>query len=275
MKRAVAILVAVAIPLIIWIALRGGSDIKQNVVDGRAAEQGDVLGSERREAERIGSDANRQLEIGSESFAKDYESMKEKAKHDAAYAYALALKLMECQRLENSYEAVADVSSAPDVGEKTTDAMMGSVEKSFDRCKGLSTDQMASYADLLDFAAKSGVVEAQLNYSTILAGTINTQNAISDPEKIIEYKRKSIEYLNRAAATGDSRALLNLGLAYGDGILLDKNPKAAYSYLYAYGRSNPGKNVSGLLAQVESQLTAGQIASAQQEGEALYSRCCR
>jgi len=275
MKKIMITLLLGAAILAAWIWIRSSRAEVGTIVQTPLAATTSSAPNKRNQTDSNAVIGTKNIEIKSQDFSKDYEYLKANAERDAAYAYAFALELLECEKLESSYEAVADVNALSKISKDTTRAMLESVEKNDKKCNGLSAEKIALYSDLVDFAARSGVIEAQLNYSTILAGTINAKDAIESPEKIIEYKKKSVDYLNRAAVAGDSRALLHLGLAYDDGILVKKDPETAYKYLYAYSLSSPNARVHSLLSQVESQLTISQIGSSQKEGSLLYSSCCR
>jgi len=215
------------------------------------------------------------VQIDSTDLASDYDRVSSVAKTDPTIAYGLALALAECQQLAARYEGISEVNDSAAVSPKTTESMLDSADAAAARCKGLSEDQLASQAELLERAAEAGVLDAQLNYSTILASSVLSPSSIARPEKIIEYKKKSIDYLNRAALAGEPKALLQLGLAYQDGILADKSASRAYAYTYAYGMTGASKRTGKLLTQMEAGLSAAELARARAEGEALYRRCCR
>ena len=213
--------------------------------------------------------------VASADLARDYEKFMDLSKSDPVYAYAFALKLNECRNVGGMLDAADDLGRTANGAEASPEAALLTAEGVLERCKGLTDEQTGQYVDLIDFAARSGVVEAQLAFSTVVANSMTLQDAIVEPGKLIDYKRKSIEYLNRAASSGNIDALLQLGFAYEDGILTEKNPEQAYAYLYAYSLSRPGGRISSLLSNAASGLSASQQSVAQTRGNSLYSECCR
>jgi TPR repeat protein len=154
--------------------------------------------------------------------------------------------------------------------------LLGDVEKKAGRCQGLSEKQIESYLELMDFAARSGVVEAQLSYSDYAADSMVSPESIANPQRIIDYKRKSLKYYNLALGAGEVKALGLLSSAYENGILAEKDMYKAYVYAYAYALSKNGSSgANQWLAQMESALTVSQLQSARSEAQQIYTRCCR
>lgn len=214
-------------------------------------------------------------DLSSVNLARDSAKLFSIARTDPNFSYQLALRLLECRRVDSSYESISEVNDSGTLDPHTVEKMADAADIKANECKGLSRDQLDSYATLIEFAAESGVVAAQLAYSDALAETILSPESIAKPEKIVEYKKKSIDYFMRAALAGEDQALFRLGSAYQDGILVKQDNFSAYKYLYAYGRAHSGGRTNKLLSLAAAKLSATQQARAMREGSDLYSKCCR
>lgn len=196
-----------------------------------------------------------------------------KAKNDPKLAYDVSLMLMNCRRFAKAYDAAADVneSSRPGAAEK----MLDQADAARERCAGITQHQLDEYRYLIEISAEGGNVAAQLNYTDILAETILSPASIANPSAIEKYKRKSIEYLSKAAMAGEPTALMKLSTAYEDGILVGKNRGVAYKYAYAYSLAKPGRSSSSWVQFLEKGMSAQEVRQAQTLGEEYFRSCCR
>lgn len=273
MKKVIAVsLVSVAALVGVW-HFAGKTESNDASVPGTAeVASKKAVDAAKRPSNAMVVDEGVVADLSSENYAKDFEQLLAKAKGNAPTAYAFAVQLSECQQLNRRLDATQDLEALNNVVKgSATDA----VESIAARCEGLSREQISEYVALLDFAAQSGVVEAQLGYSTLAAGALDLQGAITDPEAFADYKKKSVNYLNQALSTGNSEALVQLGMAYQDGILEKKSPETAYAYFYAYSLAKPNSRMSDLLANLARDLTADQVDRATQYGASIFSNCCR
>jgi TPR repeat protein len=221
---------------------------------------------------------NREVKISSENLARDWAQLQDTAKKDPAFAYALVLKLFECKRIAENFGGIENLSSETLAANKNSESLSGDAKVKASVCADLTPAQYAAYVDLIDFAAASGVVKAQVDYSDLVAASLTmTPDVIKNPRYIDEYKEKSMRYYQSAAQAGNAPALQKLSLAYSDGIITPKDDYSAYKYLFAFDLAAPRRSQSRdkLLVQFQSNLTSRQIASAQREATAIYNSCCR
>lgn len=140
------------------------------------------------------------------------------------------------------------------------------------RCNGLVIDSPIEAMKWLAFAADHGVVEAQVLYADAIGDLLSPQDMIRDPQQVLDYKARSMAYLNSALAQGSSEALAQLANAYYHGVLTDKNLETAYAYYYALGMVDPGADDPADI--YGGGLNSAQIARAHALAEEIYHRCC-
>jgi hypothetical protein len=221
---------------------------------------------------------NRKVDIISANLAKDWAQLQDNAKRDPAFAYALVLKLFECRMVANNFGGIEKLNSATVAANQNASGLPDGVKAKMAVCADLTHAQYMAYVEMIEFAAASGVVKAQAEYSTFAGLNLNmTPEVIKNPRVIDEYKAKSMRYKHSAARSGYAPALQDLSFAYSDGILTPKDDYAAYKYLLAFDLALPSQHPprAKLLAQFQSGLTSQQIAAAQREAAAIYHACCR
>lgn len=220
---------------------------------------------------------NRKVDITSTNLAKDWAQLQDTAKTDPAFAYALILLLHKCKMVANDFGGIENLNSATVAANQNVSPSAEILKIKPSVCADLTPAQHMAYVDMIEFAAASGVVEAQASYSNLVAPTILTDESIKNPKRIEEYRAKSMRYYHSAAQSGYAPALQSLSFAYSDGYVTAKDDYAAYKYLQAYSLAATRRTPSldKLLIRFQSGLTPQQIASAQREAIAIYSACCR
>jgi len=135
-------------------------------------------------------------------------------------AYFLATGLYACRRIERGNQvAVSDSEGLPGF---STD------------CRGLTPEDLAAFKHWLQLAADRGDIEAQVSYALFVGDSFSVQDALRDPAALEDYKRRAIDYLNRAAAAGSPAAFRRLSILYGEGVVAPQNYTLAYAYRMAY-----------------------------------------
>ena len=221
-------------------------------------------------------DAGDAVMITADDLKKNFDQLNADAKKQPVLAFSLAKLLFECKTLASTLSSSEELIALEKVPRENKERLLSGMERKAARCEGLNEQQINSYVDMMDFAAQSGVVEAQLSYSGYVADAMMSPESIANPQRIVDYKRKSLEYYNRALGAGEVKALGLLASAYEDGILAEKDPYKAYVYAYTYAISKGGgASANQWLAQMEAALTASQLQSARSEAQQVYARCCR
>jgi TPR repeat protein len=231
-------------------------------------------------AQASSSDAqhlNREVTITSANLAKDWAQLQDTAKRDPAFAYALILKLHECRMVANTFGGIEKLNSATVAANQNASGIPDDVKAKAAVCADLTPAQYMAYVDMIEFAAASGIVKAQVDYSNLIAPTILTDESIKNPKRIEEYRAKSMRYFHSAAQAGYAPALQALSFAYSDGYVTAKDDYAAYKYLHAYSLAAPRRTPSldKLLIRFQIGLTQQQITAAQREATTIYNTCCR
>lgn len=144
-------------------------------------------------------------------------------------------------------------------------AEQASYEKSL--TAGIDCDQLDdrfSLYDLVQYAADSGNVEAQLNFSPLVASTFNDEKAAMDPALIARFKSDSLRYLQAAAKQGSADAHIRLSENYQAGRYSKADPLLAYAHAYVYARDSGSANATRLVENAAKGLTPAQINAARE-----------
>lgn len=130
--------------------------------------------------------------------------------------------------------------------------------------------------DWLQRAAEAGEVAAMSRYAReVLA----EQADAPDDAAITARRALALDYLDRAIRTGDAQALLLRSDLYAQGIAVSADAVAAYADLYAFSRTDAGRQWPPRLIELYLQalaqpLDAARLAEARHRGDALWQACC-
>lgn len=188
---------------------------------------------------------------------------------DDAAAYQIYLKLASCR--QQFAEANANATRTPDAD---------SVTYIPEECRGIPNDQWRSYtARWLEASAANGYLPAQLTYAADPESVIGKDSdMLSNPEAVAAYRRKAMDYLKRAAASGNVEALQKLALAHANGALTQRNPSMAYAYAWAANQATgsivPPDLAERVLKKYASDLSGDEVNQASQQGRSIYEECC-
>lgn len=185
--------------------------------------------------------------------------------------YEIHLAVSNCRRLL-SPGSDADFSAYASMG------MGGEYLKGRKRellfCESLATRDDLMGRDWLGDAAAQGSLEAQLLYAIVPEDVLGgADRMLSQPERIVEYKRKAVGYLQTAAAGGSVDALGNLKDVYEIGILAPRDPVRAAAYAAAEMRARSQGDPQEAFAKAG--LTPEQRKTATEMAETIYRGCCR
>jgi TPR repeat protein len=125
-------------------------------------------------------------------------------------------------------------------------------------------------------AADSGLLAAQLAYPGIAGQQYMTAEAIArDARGFDEYRSTSMRYLREAASSGSVDALITMSSVLSEGLLTDRDPIAAYAYLYAADRTGLIPSTSTSLQLLAEGLSSEDVIRARAAGEQVYAQCCQ
>lgn len=152
----------------------------------------------------------------------------------------------------------------------------GDIAQPLAECEGLLSDESIVKTDWLSLAAEQGSVEAKLMYPVNPEYTLgDAQEYLRSPERVMEWKQRSMRYLDEAASIGSQDALLSLSRAYENGVITRKDPILAYAYAAAAERVSPVPYLAEGLEQLKSAVPAKDVRQADLLIEKIASNCCK
>lgn len=189
---------------------------------------------------------------------------------DAVATYEIYLAVLDCKAAGSPAELQnldAMRPASPDPG------ALARIERRLEECGSLLTDPSLMGERWLERAAEQGSVEAMLMYAVDTESIIgNRANFIREPERVIEWKRNAMHYLDRAASLGSVDALLGLAHASEYGVIVKPDPVQAYAYYLAAAQVSPEFAWNESLASYASELSAEQARDARLRSRQVVSR---
>lgn len=192
----------------------------------------------------------------------------ERSKKDPAFAYALAVTLQDCSNLGLEEQAYLEKAESVEHGREFGMEQDALLEKKQKRCEGVDRSAELRH-DLIDRAASSGIVEAQIAFRAIGAEFVASEAAMKRKGAMEQYKQNTLKYAYEAARSGSPEALFNAYEVVSSGLFAPRNEALAYSYLYAYSKVKPSPRTSHLLAIEGRRLSANDLARAQSAAESM------
>jgi TPR repeat protein len=183
---------------------------------------------------------------------------------DAQSSYEIHNRIASCKRALNSgdadeYKAYASVEIGQEIG----------------HCQGLIGRTELGDENWLSLAAAQGSVEARLIFAKDPKAIIgNLTEALKDPERIANYRRDAIDYLNESVSQGSVDSIEALADIHDRGIIADKSPEKSLAYWLAYQRANPNSQSAASIARLSKLLQPNQIERSNEMSEAIYRSCC-
>ncbi|WP_155760299.1 hypothetical protein [Stenotrophomonas maltophilia] len=183
---------------------------------------------------------------------------------DAQSSYEIHNRIASCKRALNSgdadeYKAYASVEIGQEIG----------------HCQGLIGRTELGDENWLSLAAAQGSVEARLIFAKDPKAIIgNLTEALKDPERITNYRRDAIDYLNESVSQGSVDSIEALADIHDRGIIADKSPEKSLAYWPAYQRAHPNIQSAASIARLSKLLQPNQIERSNEMSEAIYRSCC-
>lgn len=194
------------------------------------------------------------------------------ARGDSVASYRLYLIAAECETSISPDTLRADRLMAewllPNQAELTAREM--------EECEALLLDpRLADRRAWLRLAAEQGSVEAAAVYAISIEEAVGGPDTWArHPERVIDYKRQAIRYLEQAAAAGSVEALSGLSQAYVGGFLVPEDLAKALAYEIVVDRVHPSGGVRRLRSDLSRRVSAEQGNEARRQTEAIYRQCC-
>lgn len=183
---------------------------------------------------------------------------------DAQSSYEIHNRIASCKRALNSgdadeYKAYASVEIGQEIG----------------HYQGLIGRTELGDENWLSLAAAQGSVEARLIFAKDPKAIIgNLTEALKDPERIANYRRDAIDYLNESVSQGSVDSIEALADIHDRGIIADKPPEKSLAYWLAYQRAHPNSQSAASIARLSKLLQPNQIERSNEMSEAIYRSCC-
>ncbi len=165
-------------------------------------------------------------------------------------AYDAALVVTHCATL-------GSVEPPPDMTPEQAETFRQSSRGRYDCTK---QERRFGVYDLAKYAADSGNVKAQADFSGLVAIMLQEEKAMLDPEFIARYKRDSLKYLQAAARSGNQDAHIRLAMNYEAGRFSPADPVMAYAHAYWYSIRSSSPAAEPFLAEFAKGLTPQQLA---------------
>ena len=192
---------------------------------------------------------------------------------DSHAALLISLKLTECFSIlaqDGDYNVLMEDSHLTG----GVEAAMKRQAESLAQCEGLSQEDYQRRGEWLRLSADANNVLAQLLYARSFDVVIGSPAVmLKEPQRIIEYKGRAMDYLKRAASNGSTDALYDLGGAYLNGILTQRDGVRAYAY-FAAGYKADGRVKPWGMEQLEASLSPQQRSEAIPIAKEIYRECC-
>jgi len=191
---------------------------------------------------------------------------------DALGTYDIYLAVLDCKSAGSPAELQMLDAMRPATPHPEALAM---IEQRLEECAALLSDPRLMSERWLQVAAEQGSLEAMLMYAVDTQSLIGgPADFIREPERVIEWKRNALRYLESAAALGSVDALLALARSHDYGALVSADRVQAYAYYLAASRASPGASLTELLASYEAELSAKQVQAARAQSAQIYDACC-
>ncbi|MCC4596652.1 hypothetical protein NRY95_08080 [Xanthomonas campestris pv. phormiicola] len=195
-------------------------------------------------------------------------------KGDARAALTIYEKLSPCISLASMSVNESQLLAYKEAGIDERAVFESLRQRRFD-CEG-SKDILAQRGRQLAQAAAAGLPEAQLLYATDSEAIIgNREEALKNPEKVIEYKSRSLSYLNSLVAAGSVDAMIALSGMYSGSSLMSEDPLRAYAYKRAAQLAMPEIFSHKEVAILKDRLNPEASEKAEAMAHNIYSSCCK
>ncbi len=192
---------------------------------------------------------------------------------DSTASYEIYLAALDCRNAGSPGELQSARLLA---NQSDRQAALNSSERRLQECSSLLKDpDLSPPGTWLLKAAKQGSVEAMLLYAADTESAFGgSAFAVQNPEAVIEWKQNAALFLNTAADLGSVDALVALGRAHTNGIIVDKNPTEAYAYYLAAQKAMPSALSEKLLGMYRNELSSAQQQAAVSRADAIHEGCC-
>jgi len=185
------------------------------------------------------------------------------------YLYSLSKQYRECEKTPKTSKELS--KSLESISNRS---LIDKMEADFYKCQDVLSrmDQNTSWRELLIQAARNGHIQAKLEFGNA-APEMSATDLVRYSEEVTAFKAETMVHMTQARDLGSIQALLQLGAAYEDGILVEKDYLESYAHYLAYNLvNNNGHRIEP--QRYLSNLTEDEILLAIRRSE-IYAECCR
>jgi len=193
------------------------------------------------------------------------------ARGEADASYRIYLIVNQC---ENAVSPLA--MSENEATRKVTPSWPKRVATLMGECERLLTDPaIPRRAHWLTLAAEQGSVEAAVVYSLDIEQIVGGPSEwAAHPERVIEYKRRGMAYLQQAAARGSVDALSALSESYEAGFKVPADLAKALAYRMVIEQVDPSEENRWFVSRLSARVTTAQKQHAKQQAAVIREQCC-
>ena len=175
-----------------------------------------------------------------------------------------------------AYALSMDLFSCALKSQEDGDAFLSDPSTTFgEKCKGLTDGDYAKAVNLLSYAAENGDVNAQNAYMGELALWMRKHPELKYKQDFLStYTTNSLNYLRRAAESGNVNAMVQLAQVYDAGVITNRDAATAYAYMYATNKTGLVPSSQRMLTYWQGQFTPQEISNGISAGDQIYRECC-
>ncbi|WP_312708495.1 hypothetical protein [Stenotrophomonas sp.] len=191
---------------------------------------------------------------------------------DAQASYLIHSRVSSCKQAldpgdDSEYRAYASIGLGANFSKR--------IEQEIENCQTLAARQDILAVNWLALAAAQGSIEARLVYAQNPQAAIGTlRDVLSDPEKLVEYRRNVVDYLKDSASQGNVDSIEALATIYERGIVATRSREKSLAYWMALHRANPNDYSRESVKRLSMGMDVDQFGRSQELSRAIYRSCC-
>lgn len=191
---------------------------------------------------------------------------------DSQATYEIFQRVSSCRReIANADDGEFLAYSQAGLGAKYANSM----ERNLSQCASLGEDPSLASMNWLSLAAEQGSVEARIVYSRVPEEVVgNYQQALRNPERLVEYRDNVVRYLDESASAGSLDAVVSLGNIYARGTLAERDDVKSYAYRLALEQIRPTSVIPEEMTAQKEGLSPSQQAEAAKLARDVLRNCC-
>ncbi|HGM7307957.1 hypothetical protein NJG17_11230 [Stenotrophomonas maltophilia] len=151
-------------------------------------------------------------------------------------ALLLAQDIARCTNAASLAETDIPTGLTPDQQREFRENVLGDSD-----CSALESEH--SIYDLAYYAASDGDSTAKLMFSGLASHQFDDEHSMFDEELVKRFKEATVRFLNEAADSGDSNALMLLAATFEDGLHVPRDAARAHAYARAFSQASGGKGL--------------------------------